>query len=119
METVDVIRGAKDALLTHGWIKGDAGSTRKGFCLAGAIGYSGQGDTRITPKAYHLVAEAAELNSPGHIAPWNDHPMRSFEDVIGVLDKAMLLAAPPAAEPEADLTTEPVPEPVDRELALV
>src|SRR4051812_12227413 len=103
--TLKVLQNAKNRLVTKGWIKfgffNDAGSA----CLVGAL----HGMQRITNmdrivdyqhnregihQAYDFIDEILkeQYNYTGGLMDFNDADERTFDEVIAVLDKAIVKA---------------------------
>lgn len=92
---------AKERLVNEGWIK-DALHTDEGYCLVGAVRPSGYLDRQL---AFDLLNQVIKEQYPGeHVlytvagksdvsfGGWNDDKSRTKDEVLAVLDKAILLA---------------------------
>lgn len=107
--------------IDRGWIKGAlygaATSLRgphqdpSGVCLVGAAyGYKGELRARLqadVPRLGEIVAEGALLAvakeigiSRGEVVAWNNHPDRTKDEVLAVLDAAAAATAPAPALPD-------------------
>lgn len=93
MNTVDILLGAKEALLTRGWYQGGMRGKNGEVCLLGA--------TKVAAKSvsYDSGARAALLGTlgisvapaaPGGIGTWNDVPGRTFNEVIDLIDSTLV-----------------------------
>jgi hypothetical protein len=71
-------------LMTKGWAQGKYKNDKGHLCIWGAVGRSGA--DRAEMFWYILDFLAAEAGFDG-ITAWNDHPGRTYEEVIGLLDK--------------------------------
>lgn len=114
-EVRDILVGMKEAL-SKGWIQGTVKS-RKGVCLFGAAvqagdleahpivsdgcvkgrtGTKGVWSYGFTIESDSVVKEALDLISEevgvtyGSLALWNDHPGRTVDEVVAVIDSLLL-----------------------------
>src|SRR5438105_3300335 len=96
MTTHKVLVGAKAYLLRHGWKQGDYGDYGGPRCLVGGV-CSAMGrpiDEVEHSPAHALLCDLLDLKY-GHLVPmWNDEEDRTFDEVIALLDKAILATAP-------------------------
>jgi hypothetical protein len=96
----------KNTLLKQGWRQFDGNmevlySKDKPVCLNLAV-FRAKDDclpTRL--EALDVIVEILGLDHVGDVARWNDEPGRTLEEVIDVLDKAILQTAPQPREEKA------------------
>jgi hypothetical protein len=96
----DVLVAAKGYLLNHGWMQGSYGFSPAGpRCLVGAIMECASGSAVV--HGVERVLNTVEEDVRWGVPVWNDCTARTFDDVIALLDKAILATAPQTAdEPE-------------------
>lgn len=92
--------GIAHELITRGWYQGDYEGPDGSVCLAGASECSLFGECMSANRllfgkerdqalmAAKAIAEAAGLPGVEHIAPWNDDPERTFDEVLRVAKEA-------------------------------
>lgn len=87
-ELRQLLTGARNAILKHGWVQHKAGSLGEGFCLVGAI-------VAVSSKRSTVYGNGADVyrflskftdGSPVH---WNDAPGRTREEVLELLETAI------------------------------
>ena len=69
----------------YGWVQGRLGNCADGFCIHGALDYVYGQDKREYFKA---LDKLIMVIGHSHIAPWNDGPFRTVDEVLEVLKKA-------------------------------
>lgn len=106
--TIDIFKGAKVRIQEWGWIQGQEALTENGvavessdpeaacFCVMGAIERVGYDLWRADVADYKVMSAAVQeaLEAAGDIAgdllhEWNDHPDRTKEEVVALLDAAI------------------------------
>lgn len=96
-EAAKILTQAIDLLRTHGWTQGHNVDEAGRMCTIGAICVS---TTRICNRAANrypalatairaVVTELGTELGTEYIADWNDHPERTVEDVITLLEHAI------------------------------
>lgn len=90
---------AKEILLTQGWYCGGPRGPYKSRCLILACvdAYNEIYKENVSDgdlgRIHRVLREI--INVPfNRLAAWNDNPERTFEEVIAVLDQAIILTAP-------------------------
>lgn len=94
---IEILRATKERLLTKGWRKDGRGDVNGSLCLINSMTFSAldlrsrYDDQSIcgSPEMYDTLAEYCNC-PPDLIHIWNDDPSTTFEDVIDVVDKAIL-----------------------------
>lgn len=86
MKTSDHILDAIQNLDRFGWIQGEYGSEKKGFCLLGALDHRA-----ITIYDSTLDAVKQILGTPCTVK-WNDTPGRTEQEVLEALEAAYVVA---------------------------
>lgn len=97
MTTVEVIRGARAALIKHGWarhvFRGQYGEVCIVQALRIAVNWPRCTDGE-TSSAYYAAWTKLEMLAglptveSVSLLRWNDHPSRTLDDVMKLLDKA-------------------------------
>jgi hypothetical protein len=101
MTPLEVLQRSRDLLLAHGWARGAAQEPDGRLCLTGAaqlaLGLQPQGlngflqNIDVGEQVLHFLRQA--LPTPHQLVwAWNDTEARSFNEVLGVIDDAILLA---------------------------
>lgn len=96
MSTAEVLCGARKLLVTEGWgqkyYRGGSGC----YCVEGAIQKAATGHPHVKTQAA-VDAQAALARAipckPGHLMPWNDHRLRTQQDVLAAFDRAIAACA--------------------------
>ena len=70
----------------YGWVQGDYGNTKDGFCIIGALRYAGSWK-RLARKVGKVLDVPADPIMQGYISDWNDNPVRTKKEVIALLKK--------------------------------
>lgn len=110
--TIDIFKGAKVRIQEWGWIQGQEALTENGvavessdpkaacFCVMGAIERVGYDLWRADVEDAKTMSAAVQdaLETAGEIAgdllhEWNDHPDRTKEEVVALLDSAIARCA--------------------------
>lgn len=98
MTTRDVLVAAKGHLLTHGWQQDFSEDPAAPTCVNGAV-YRVTEDNELRDRAYWALSDAIGVADPSENPDWNDHPDRTFVDVVDVYDRAIAAAAPKEVQP--------------------
>ena len=103
MTTLEILEGAREALLEHGWLRGDLGAPGRGFCAAGALMFAAHDS--FTGQAWQEVYRyVLPYLPPGvrSLVTFNNSFAHSVDDVITVFDRAIsdLEARECALQPE-------------------
>lgn len=98
MKSSEILDRTISILFEHGWTKGRFHNDAGEVCVRGALAFA-RGEEKIflhTPydREEHYIVKACPriVGSHGWISMWNDHPDRTFDEVIEVLEKAKKLA---------------------------
>jgi hypothetical protein len=84
----EVLRTAKEYMMEHGWTQGKRRLWTGEVCAHGAIG-AVYGSTLAERQARHWLTFA----TPGHhVIQFNDSPIRKFDDIVDLFDRAEKLA---------------------------
>jgi len=92
----DLLQEAKNRLIEDGWIQYHL-HRQEGHCLTGAL-HEAAGRVEVDEycdwvSANRILTETIEANSRAEtIVGWNDHRTRTFDQVMEMLDKAILAA---------------------------
>ena len=100
MTPAETLRKAADVIRERGWYQGDFEKYPGGPCCASEAIYRASGvysgnysdQRQLLSKAFDFLSEAAGLSPSELIAPWNDAPERTADEVIAALLKAADLA---------------------------
>lgn len=88
MNAKELLTETANILNLEGWVQGDYGDAKKGYCLLGAFGEavvrSGEDDSRAVSEAYHKLTRL----TGGDIASYNDYPRRTKTQVIDLVHLA-------------------------------
>lgn len=87
MNAKEILSETANRINLEGWIQGDYGDGKRGYCLLGAFGetVSEHGDDKEEAvRAYDQLV----LLTGGDIASYNDYPRRSKEQVLDLLHLA-------------------------------
>lgn len=90
LNTKETLVEAKNLILVHGWIQGEAGDSSTGYCIMGALSVAAPEDGM---KEFLAAKDAVRksLKSRGNVtdvSAWNDADHRTKEDVLNLLDEA-------------------------------
>lgn len=110
-----IFKVAKEVLQTRGWTKGYY-HLPHGFCIIGACGQAlkqlglgrGTSDFEFSENFLYLRAAVDEIDglqekNDHEVYRWNDHPDRTLQEVMTVLDRAYVLASlAPKQRPEIE-----------------
>lgn len=99
---VEVLRKAKELIITRGWGKGKeilaSSSSEAPFCLLTAVSYVIEQEYKNTPEkitvydeAYSRLVKIIGVESKFDLITWNDKEKTKFEDVMKVFDQAIAL----------------------------
>ena len=99
----NILRETKSILEEYGWIQGETGNCKVGFCLTGAIEEAANRLAinvhryTLTAKVRKLIRAATVTHTGGCsccviLIQWNDSPSRTLEEVMATLDTAAELA---------------------------
>lgn len=110
MKTSQVLINAKELLISKGWIQDGNHKTSKGYDLTGALSYgTPDNDAHVRTPFWDALEIVAELLQPGvehasffFISDYNNKKGRKKEDILKLLDQAIVIAV------EKELTLEPV-----------
>ena len=90
----EILQRAKEVLLEKGWHQGSIVNQQTGArCVYGAISFVKAGMTGLERKnlaAYRFFGRV--IPDDEAIGDWNDHPERTFGEVMAKFDEAILLA---------------------------
>lgn len=96
---VDVLETAKTSLLVNGWVKGTSRTEDGSMCLGFALFRASKGFPIYGSILREMTATVGrscrnfyclmEDECPANISRWNDHPERTFDEVIGAIDKTI------------------------------
>lgn len=111
MNTTEILRGAKDYIIDHGWIQGTMKSGEDQVCSLGAV-YVYRGSRADIPttqffRAIDIIsALAGGTNGDGYwtLTKWNDAPGRTEAEVLALFDAGITIA-----QQQEALTPELVP----------
>jgi hypothetical protein len=98
MTTVELLRAAKDQLLTRGWIQ-HAERRPDGVCLQGAVLAVGGFSWEAFVALQVLACALPEAESYNPVTYWNDAEGRTPEEVLALLDQAIARAEQEEAIP--------------------
>jgi len=86
------LRRAADLIEEHGWVQGEYGNKRKGYCVIGALG------REALPMTYHDAVVRLDAALPDtfpektsrfqRLVEWNDTPGRTRDEVLQLFRKA-------------------------------
>lgn len=97
MTTHETLVAAKSHLMEHGWCQGALHRDDQ-VCVIGAINVAGWGSIELNEQQLGerrpLLGLLSEINEAMVCGSWNDAPERTFDDVIALLDRAILATAP-------------------------
>lgn len=95
-ETQALLRKAKEVLQQRGWTQGHF-SDGQSYCSLGAVRMARFGNAYETPMVamdvYYYACDVLDLACGGHIVSYNDKMFRAKDDVLGIFDRAIELAA--------------------------
>jgi hypothetical protein len=117
VSVVDVLRDAKQLIVTEGWWQAgqehDRGDGRIRACAVSSVTRSGFGSWDRIDGAITALTRVIGVSDARVIADWNDAPERTLEDVLSAFDRAIELASPEAGldGPSRRITVEPVEVP--------
>lgn len=97
------LQRAREILVEYGWAQGCYGSGRSSHCLVGAIldAVDDRQQTvdvllgNLSPRIQRAVSAIIDPHWTGHadiystVTHWNDEKMRTFKEVLDVLDRAI------------------------------
>lgn len=86
-KVVRVLTKARDYIIRYGWIKGDYGSFKRGFCAAGAIEKARGKDTVAEVFARRALEDT--LPNRRNIVSYNDASRRTKAQVIKKFNEAI------------------------------
>ena len=91
--TVEILEGAKTRLIEKGWRQGDAGGPAGPNCLGGALYWTNElnGEVPATV-AYTLACDILRQKLQTSVVAYNDALGRTFNEIMAVLDAAILQA---------------------------
>ena len=119
MTTRDVLMETKNVLLTRGWHQGGLIDELTGaVCVLGALSCAVFGDADGPPQqptsndiVDYVLAALAMQDASGvddidchQLAKWNDHPSRTPEDILDMLDRAIASVEPSPEQVPACVT---------------
>lgn len=93
----DIIDGARDTLMVHGWVQGKPSTQEGQRCIVGAIAHSAAqlahakaqgGSVTFGTSCYAInaVLQHLGLGKPEHLPHWNDASERVFDEVADALE---------------------------------
>jgi hypothetical protein len=94
MNSLDVLRGARDLINGSGWTQGDFYNC-DGYCLDGALLeanlqlHGTRLQDRVTFDTYYEARELLRGGCFGDVIGWNDEPGRTKEEVVDLLDRVI------------------------------
>lgn len=77
---------AYEVIQKYGWLQGDYGNKKDGFCIIGALRYAGSW-IRLSTKVGTALGVPADPIMQGYVSDWNDNPTRTKRQVIALLKK--------------------------------
>lgn len=84
-DVTKVLQDMKDTLFERGWCQGRYSNEQGESCLVGVMSpYKNEAWS-----ASKLLQKAIDMDS---ITAWNDAPGRTFDEVIGAIDQAIVLS---------------------------
>lgn len=94
MKISETFQKTKEVLLDRGWYKGFWTGDNGKLCILGALSAAGDGRTWLrNVKFLNTFAVEKGLVPTGRsIALWNDNPTTSFNNVLDLLDEAIIAA---------------------------
>jgi hypothetical protein len=108
MTTTQILRAAKDVILTRGWTRGDWDNERGEVCVMGAVNVATVGCARASRFAESdMLSARCEtwsllqrlLPSGFGISDWNDSRGRTPEDILDLFDRAIAFAEAEEVQP--------------------
>lgn len=81
--TSEILTQAAELIRRHGWVQRKYGSHGEGYCIIGAI--------IAVPKhgsGFSAIEALREELGDQSVMQWNDHPDRTQEEVLELLEKA-------------------------------
>lgn len=87
----EVYRGAASLIRKHGWVQGQLGNGKLGFCLVGGVRqFLAPGSIPIFVRSDEgpVIERLRYLTGYQLLGCWNDKPERTVEDVLTLLEQA-------------------------------
>ena len=84
-ETGKVLLRARDILLERGWVQGVSGAPGGPRCVGGAMSEASDSGHAVETFTRFVTSVGIRL---GGVAPWNDAPGRTREEVVLALERA-------------------------------
>lgn len=93
MKSSDILIGARNYIVKHGWIQGHLGNADGPACLIGSVHFSSKSFANINERedAYEYIYKVGILDEKS-LAIWNDFRFRTLEEVLNLLDEAASMA---------------------------
>lgn len=80
-----ILTRAADLIRRYGWVQYQKGNRYEGFCLVGAVINASGEEWRSVPAAHDRLIDTLGSRE---LAAWNDHPDRTEEEVLELLERA-------------------------------
>lgn len=91
MNTVDILLGAKEALLRDGWQQGSIYSMEgRRTCLIGACRRAYSGNVMNGEVDAPVASALLSATDATAVTLWNDEPGRTFNEVIDLIDSTLV-----------------------------
>lgn len=89
MRTSRLLKEARKALVSHGWVQGRTGSRTYGLCLDGALQLCTDTPATLRRARITLAGVIRETYGIYSIETWNDQNERTKAEVLELLDAAI------------------------------
>lgn len=88
MNAKEILTETANLINTEGWVQGEYGDHKSGYCLLGALGAtvtaSGDDSSESAAQAYSMLMKL----TGGDIAGYNDYPRRTKQQVLDLVHTA-------------------------------